>query len=113
LAASTEIGDCGFTERESAIRAFRQICELVEHDSPVYLLAAEEWASLAHEQRLAAKALGTAATDEERVREWRVSVGTMPTNKQVADLLTDVRADAHSAGYLLGCKDTRGEGGNR
>lgn len=47
-AEALEIGDCGFTERESAIKAFRQISELVEHDSPIHLLAVEEWSSLAH-----------------------------------------------------------------
>lgn len=52
-AEALEIGDCGFTERESAIKTLRQICELVEHDSPIYCLASEELSSLAHAQQIA------------------------------------------------------------
>ena len=53
-AAADEIGDCGFTERESAIRALRTICRMVEHDSPVYCVAVEELSALASEQGRAA-----------------------------------------------------------
>lgn len=46
-----DFDECTTTERLSAIEAFEKIAALVEHDSPVYLVAVEEWASLAHEHR--------------------------------------------------------------
>jgi hypothetical protein len=41
-----DFGECVWTERESAIDAFERIMKLVEHDSPVYNIAAEEHSAL-------------------------------------------------------------------
>lgn len=43
-----DFGDCTMTERSSAYGAFIQICEMTEHDSPIYRIAVEELSALGH-----------------------------------------------------------------
>lgn len=44
-------GECTSTERDAAIAAFENIMVLVEHDSPVYMVAAQEHANLCGARR--------------------------------------------------------------
>lgn len=44
-------GECTVTERSSAYDAFLKICEMTEHDSPIYIIAAEAMSVLGCGQR--------------------------------------------------------------
>lgn len=46
-----DFADCTVTERQGAIAAFEKIMSIVEHDSPVYCIAAEQHAWLAREEK--------------------------------------------------------------
>lgn len=68
-----DYSDCVQSERQAAIEAFSKILGLVEHDSPVYQIAAEMHSWLVHEEKEALDGLPL----QEALRETRARVAQL------------------------------------